>query len=278
MRRSSTAIKLLCVLLIAASGGSTTTDHVYSSSDEADGPPHAMLDLSGEADLELGGDGDVELALPFEFGWYEDGWDAATISADGVLLFSGDASAPACPDGAEDWSGVAAFWDDLDAGEVRAGTVGRSPNRAFAVEWLSPHATAGGELRAQAWLLEASGEVVIALDDVTFSDASGDASADGGASAIIGVKGGAGHSNSVTGGFSTDAEQLEEPADTRFAPMSTSGLSAEDLLERQQARIPLRRLGTPEEVAEVVLFLASSHASYVTGAIIPMDGGAAAVI
>lgn len=57
-----------------------------------------------------------------------------------------------------------------------------------------------------------------------------------------------------------------------------SGLSAEELLERQQARIPLRRLGTPEEVAEVVLFLASPHASYVTGAIIPMDGGTAAVI
>lgn len=57
-----------------------------------------------------------------------------------------------------------------------------------------------------------------------------------------------------------------------------SGLSADDLLERQQARIPLRRLGTPEEVAEVVLFLASPHASYVTGAIIPMDGGVAAVI
>ena len=57
-----------------------------------------------------------------------------------------------------------------------------------------------------------------------------------------------------------------------------SGVSAEDLLERQQARIPLRRFGTPEEVAEVVLFLASPHASYVTGAIVPMDGGAAAVI
>ena len=57
-----------------------------------------------------------------------------------------------------------------------------------------------------------------------------------------------------------------------------SGVSAEDLLERQQARIPLRRFGNPEEVAEVVLFLASPHASYVTGAIIPMDGGAAAVI
>ncbi|MFI4888495.1 MAG: SDR family oxidoreductase [Burkholderiales bacterium] len=57
-----------------------------------------------------------------------------------------------------------------------------------------------------------------------------------------------------------------------------TGLAAEEILERQQARIPLRRLGTPEEIAQVVLFLASSRASYVTGAIIPMDGGAAGVI
>jgi NAD(P)-dependent dehydrogenase (short-subunit alcohol dehydrogenase family) len=54
---------------------------------------------------------------------------------------------------------------------------------------------------------------------------------------------------------------------------------AEDaILARQQASIPLRRLGTPEEVANVALFLASDAASYVTGAIIPMDGGSAGVI
>ena len=57
-----------------------------------------------------------------------------------------------------------------------------------------------------------------------------------------------------------------------------TGMPAADLLARQQARIPLRRAGTPEEVARVVLFLASDAASYVTGAIIPMDGGSAAVI
>lgn len=57
-----------------------------------------------------------------------------------------------------------------------------------------------------------------------------------------------------------------------------TGLPAGEILERQQARIPLRRLGTPEEIAQMALFLASPHASYVTGAIIPMDGGAAAVI
>jgi NAD(P)-dependent dehydrogenase (short-subunit alcohol dehydrogenase family) len=57
-----------------------------------------------------------------------------------------------------------------------------------------------------------------------------------------------------------------------------TGLAAEDILARQQASIPLRRLGTPEEIAQVALFLASKQASYVTGAIIPMDGGASAVI
>jgi NAD(P)-dependent dehydrogenase (short-subunit alcohol dehydrogenase family) len=57
-----------------------------------------------------------------------------------------------------------------------------------------------------------------------------------------------------------------------------TGLPAEEVLRRQEARIPLGRLGTPEEVARVALFLASEEASYVTGAIVPMDGGANAVI
>ena len=37
--------------------------------------------------------------------------------------------------------------------------------------------------------------------------------------------------------------------------------------------VPLGRIGEPAEVAAVVSFLASDTASYVTGAVIPVDGG-----
>jgi NAD(P)-dependent dehydrogenase (short-subunit alcohol dehydrogenase family) len=57
-----------------------------------------------------------------------------------------------------------------------------------------------------------------------------------------------------------------------------TGLAEAELLTRMQQRIPMGRLGTPEEIARVAVFLASDAASYVSGAIIPMDGAQAAVI
>jgi NAD(P)-dependent dehydrogenase (short-subunit alcohol dehydrogenase family) len=57
-----------------------------------------------------------------------------------------------------------------------------------------------------------------------------------------------------------------------------TGVSPDELLARAQANVPLRRLATPEEIAKVTLFLASDDASYVTGALVPMDGGTASVI
>ena len=57
------------------------------------------------------------------------------------------------------------------------------------------------------------------------------------------------------------------------AEAAAQNISMEELLRRSEARIPLGRVARPEEVASVALFLASSRASYVTGAVLTMDGG-----
>jgi 3-oxoacyl-[acyl-carrier protein] reductase len=51
------------------------------------------------------------------------------------------------------------------------------------------------------------------------------------------------------------------------------GKSEEEILKAMTANIPLGRIGDPEELANVVIFLASNLATYVNGAIIPVDGG-----
>lgn len=51
-----------------------------------------------------------------------------------------------------------------------------------------------------------------------------------------------------------------------------TGKPVDELRTQFEARIPAGRMGTPEEIAQVALFLASDRASYVNGAIVPMDG------
>jgi 3-oxoacyl-[acyl-carrier protein] reductase len=51
------------------------------------------------------------------------------------------------------------------------------------------------------------------------------------------------------------------------------GISHEQYFAQQAAEIPLRRLGEPREVGEVVAFLASERAGYLTGVSLQVDGG-----
>jgi 3-oxoacyl-[acyl-carrier protein] reductase len=52
-----------------------------------------------------------------------------------------------------------------------------------------------------------------------------------------------------------------------------TGANAEDLLQAHSATIPVGRLGRPEELGDLVAFLASEKNSYTTGATILVDGG-----
>ncbi|WP_155770012.1 SDR family oxidoreductase, partial [Mycobacterium asiaticum] len=63
-------------------------------------------------------------------------------------------------------------------------------------------------------------------------------------------------------------------------PVETPGLkglapagSEQELLDAEAAKVPMRRLGRPSEIAAAVLFLASDESSFMTGAELFVDGG-----
>jgi len=62
------------------------------------------------------------------------------------------------------------------------------------------------------------------------------------------------------------------------AASRATGESIEALLAKAEAAIPMGRMAEPEDIANLAAFLASDLASYLSGAIIPMDGCGASVI
>jgi 3-oxoacyl-[acyl-carrier protein] reductase len=75
--------------------------------------------------------------------------------------------------------------------------------------------------------------------------------------------------NAVLPGY-TRTDRQEELALDRAR---RSGRKAEEILEGWAAEIPIRRLAEPAEIAEVIAFLCSPAASYLTGQAVTVDGG-----
>ena len=64
----------------------------------------------------------------------------------------------------------------------------------------------------------------------------------------------------------------EEKSSLNHPDYRTAGLS-EEVKTEWAKKIPLRRGGTPEDVANIATFLASDMSSYVSGQVIQVDGG-----
>lgn len=75
--------------------------------------------------------------------------------------------------------------------------------------------------------------------------------------------------NTVCPGW-TATDRMRQVVGARAAGQ---GLSAEDAAAGIAAGIPLGRFGTPEEIADLIVFLGSERAAYITGTAIPVDGG-----
>jgi NAD(P)-dependent dehydrogenase (short-subunit alcohol dehydrogenase family) len=68
------------------------------------------------------------------------------------------------------------------------------------------------------------------------------------------------------------------PIDTQaFSDLMQNEQQSRQLKKDLVSNVPLRRMGTPDEVAKVVTFLASDESSYVTGIELFVDGGAAQI-
>jgi 3-oxoacyl-[acyl-carrier protein] reductase len=104
-------------------------------------------------------------------------------------------------------------------------------------------------------------------------------------SSVVGLSGSAGQANyaATKSGLVGFARSLAREFGSRgitanvvapgFIETDLTAVLADSRRAELLDQIPLRRYGTPDEVAGVIQFLASDEAAYITGAVIPVDGG-----
>jgi len=104
-------------------------------------------------------------------------------------------------------------------------------------------------------------------------------------SSVVGMLGSAGQANYAASkaGLVGFARSLARELGSRSitvnvvapGPVATDMTAAlsEDRMKELTSAVPLNRVATPDEIAGVVAFLASSDGGYITGAVIPVDGG-----
>jgi NAD(P)-dependent dehydrogenase (short-subunit alcohol dehydrogenase family) len=63
-----------------------------------------------------------------------------------------------------------------------------------------------------------------------------------------------------------------------LAEARMNGGTPEEALAKASSELPLGRIATPEEIADVVVFLCSARAGYVSGAILAMDGASTPMV
>jgi 3-oxoacyl-[acyl-carrier protein] reductase len=105
------------------------------------------------------------------------------------------------------------------------------------------------------------------------------------ASSVVGIYGNFGQTNYAASkfgviGFTKTWSRELGPKGVRVNAVAPGFVSTpildtipENVLTEMKARVPLKRLGKPEEIANVYAFLASDEASYVNGAVIEVSGG-----
>jgi 3-oxoacyl-[acyl-carrier protein] reductase len=104
-------------------------------------------------------------------------------------------------------------------------------------------------------------------------------------SSVVGITGNAGQTNysASKGGLISFTKSCAKELASRnilvncvapgFVRTRMTDVLPEDVKEKVRATIPLGRFGEPEDIAKVLLFLASDDASYITGQVISVNGG-----